>query len=105
MLSPEQAIKLGISSKQGEHCHPKQQRSPGTMVINTGPDAIKSSHAANLIRIQYAFTNAIAYPHNTDLMLTFYFYIGLCRGREDTQSSIKTPSAISLLNCLMNLNE
>lgn len=34
--TPEHTIKLGVSSQQREYCCPKQLRSPGSMVINTG---------------------------------------------------------------------
>lgn len=72
MVSPERAVKLGILSKQGEHCHPKQLRSLGITVINTAPGAIKLYCAANLIQIEYALTNAIAYPHNMHLTLMLF---------------------------------
>lgn len=60
MVSPEHAISLSISSKQEEHCHPKQLRSSGATVVNTGLGAIKLSCAANLIQIEYVLTNVIA---------------------------------------------
>lgn len=55
-------------------------------VINTGQCAIKLSCAANLIKIEYMLTNAIAYPHNMDLTLTLYIFL-LAYAEEEKRSS------------------